>query len=1063
MRLFLYAVLLLATQAAPPLSPPTAAAADEDLTRADTEENELFRLAGSLFESGRYPAAAKHYRDFLRRFSAHRRAPDAQMMLAESLHRQALAEAAGAEKPSEKAFAEASKEYQAALKAIPKGDLLAAAAAFRLGEIEFDLQRHDAALAAFARMQADHPGGLLRGEARILEAQSLLARGRASEAAQVLRALVKDQPFYAGEDRASLALGAALFQVGDSSGALAQLERLEAPLAHLYAARALINLGKPLVAVERLRQLQRADPDGPYREIAAYLIAESFFSAKDYLSAISAYESFLRSWPQSPYRSGSMYKIGLCQYERGDYLAARGSFQSVLQMTPNSEFAELSLYMTGETFLKEGRLKEAGYAYGDMATSFTSALSGNAQFKLAWTLMKQNELPAAETALRQMTVKHPNHPLTPPSLMLLGNVLSRLERHAEAVLAYQQALDMLPAAAMEEERRTELREACLALLNRANLRGKDYGRLVSGYQYILKHVKPTLNPWRAATLLYIAEGYFRQGFYDEALALYRSVLESYPASPESALAVDGTAWSLFRKGEYAKAEAERRKLESYRRRPPPAPTKTVLPDGKLEEGLFVGNEFESATALFNQKRYLEALDAYEAFEKAHPEHPLAAEAALQTGWCYYRLEYYGQSIKAWERVESAYRGTPVAAQAAWSTADTYFRAGQYEQAIATYKRILQAYPQDPSLDHARLRIAQSHYNAKDVPKAIAAFEELLLASPDSSEAVSVLDFLTQLLYRPEAKAAGLESLVRIAEAKPGSLIAARARFRVARHHFEAKDHEAAARELEKVTGSLAGAEEPADAQYYLAESYYALKRYKDAALAYERFTSNYPGDQRLAGAFFHLGAARFQLKDFAEAAAAFRKVVSDWPKAGYAPVALYNSALAYRKLGKWEEAALALKSYLKDHPAAAKTSNAASELVAVYEEHHQFALAVETIKVQREALAKDDALRLELSYRLAEDLGALGQEEAALAEYRALVASAPRSDPYRLSALAKLGELHERKEQWSDALAVYEDMARSSTKPEWAEAAKARAQAAKEKLSQAKAGTPPAPAKGKTQ
>src|SRR5437879_13867932 len=118
----------------------------EDLTWADTECRDLFRVAGDLFEQQKYPAAAKSYRDFLRQFSGDMRAPEAQMMLAESLYRQALAESAALEAPSEKAFAEAEREYHSALGRIPKGDMLAESASFRLGEIGFNLRKYPEAI-----------------------------------------------------------------------------------------------------------------------------------------------------------------------------------------------------------------------------------------------------------------------------------------------------------------------------------------------------------------------------------------------------------------------------------------------------------------------------------------------------------------------------------------------------------------------------------------------------------------------------------------------------------------------------------------------------------------------------------------------------------------------------------------------------------------------------------------------------------------------------------------------------------------------------------------------------
>lgn len=1020
----------------------------EEFEAADTDERELYRTAGRVFEAENYPAAAKNYRDFADKYPKSPRAADAQMMLAESLYRQALKESGASQDLTLKSFGEARGEFDKALRLIPKGDHLAAGAAFRFGEIELNLKRWDAARVAMEKIQADNPGSLLRGEVRLVQAQALLALKQAGEAHRLLKAALSDQNVYEDEPRMQLAYGVALFDVGNSSDALNYLEKLKSPLAYLYAARAHLALGKPLVAIERLRQLIQADPDGPHVELAQYLTAESFFASKDYPSALQSYDLFLRSYPRSPYRPGAMYKIGLCQFEREDYLAARGSFQSVLQLAPGNEFAELSLYMTGESYLKEKRLKEANLAYADMAASFSTPLGGTAYFKQGWTHYKQGEFPAAETTLRMMLQKHPDHALAPAAALLIGNVLVNHKRHADAGKAYQQSLDLLAGNKEPEERKVELREAGLALLSRANLLAKDYGALVSGYQYLLAHVKPTLNPWRAGTLLFIAEGYYRQALYDQALTLYQEILKSFPVAPESSYAVDGIAWAQFAKGEFAAAERERAKLAGYKARPQVAAAKTILADDKIDEALFIGNEYEAAAARYNQKKYLEALDAYEVFEKTYPQNVLSGEAALQSGWCYYRLEHYGQALKTWERVETQYAGTAVAPKAAWAAADTYFRAAQYAQAIAVYQRILQAYPGDVAANHARMRIAQSYYNAKDVVQAITAFEALLAQAPDSPEAGQVLDFLTQLLFLQESKGLALQALTRIADSRPGTPLAAQARFRIARHLFESGDHGAAAQALESIIATLAGKSETMDAQFYLAECYYQLKRYKDAALAYERFVNNYQGDKRFVAALFHLGASRFKIDDYKGASDAFKRLGKDYPTTQYAPVALYNAALAFRKLGEWEEAAIALKTYLKNHPEEAKGSNALMELVAVYEENRQFALSSEVLVSEREKLPEGDLKRLELTHRLAEGYAGQGQEAKALEEWGKAAASQAKSNPFRLAAMVKLAEHYEGEERWVQAAQAYLDISQNAADPALAEGAKARAQAARERISQ---------------
>jgi len=1019
----------------------------EEFTNADTPSRELFRTAGVLFESGNHSAAAKSYREFAGKYGKDLRAPEAQAMYAESLYRQAI-KIAETGASAEAALSEARGEFQKALHDVARGDHLATAVGLRLAEVEFNLKRYAESREAAARVYADSPGGPVRAEARLLQGRALLALSKAPEAFEELRGALGEHPAFGDDPRFALVYGVALFEVGNSSESLRYLEKLDEPFAQLYAARAMVKLGRPLVAVERLRKIESGDPANPLVELARYLKAEAFYVSKDYPTAMSSFEDFLRLEPRSPYRPAAMFKVGLCQFERQDYLAARGSFQSVLQMAAKSEFAEPSLFMIGESFLREGRLKEASLAYADMAASFPGALGGTARFKQGWTHQRQSEWAAAELALKTLLNEQPAHRLAPSAALLLGNVFVSQQRYADAAKVYQQALDLLPGSPLEEERRTELREVVLASLSRANLLASDFSNLVSGHQYLMKHAKPTFNPWRAATLLYVAEGYYRQRLFDQALDVYKEVLATFPAAPESMLAVDGTAWAYFSKGEYAKAFEVWQRLPALSRRPPVAPAKTVLPDGKVSDDILVAAEFEAGTSRFNQKKYMEALEAYEAFEKAHPGHALAVEAALQAGWCYYRLEYYGQALKTWERVETSYPDSPQASKAAWAIADTYFRAGKHELAIATYERILQKYPQDLAANYARLRIAQCHYNAKDMMKAVAAFEALIQSAPDSPEAAQVLDFLTQLLYQPDGSGAALDALERIANARADSPVGASARFRIAAHLYEKGDHAAVVTNLEPLIGRLAGRSELMDAEFFIADSYYQLKRYKDAALAFDRFSSNYPGEKRQAAALFHLGAAHFKLEEHAPAAEAFKKVVTEHGSTVYAPVALFNLALALRRLGKWDEAAVAMREYIKKYPEEAKGSNAVLELVALYEEHRQFPLAVVLLTGLRDPLPADDARRLELTLRLAEIHSAAEDEAKSVVELQAAAASALKTDPNRLAALAKLGEYYERKELWAAAQMTYDDIARHSSDKTWVEAAQARAQAAGARITQ---------------
>ncbi len=1010
-----------------------------------TQAQELYLSAGHFFQTQDYAHSADQYQEFLKRDRNQPGELEAQMMLAESLYREGVAQLSLSPKRAAKILKQAKQAYKKVARDAPSGDYLAESARFRLGEMAFNLGEYDEAISDMERLVSDYPSGTLRGEARLLEAEALMSQKQFSKAETLLEEALKEQPAYAHDPRLKLARGITLFEIGNPSAALSSLSGLDSSLALLYSARANMDLGKPLIAVENLKTLIEKYPDDPSVETSRYLVGEAFFEAKDYTSALQVFNQFLMDFPHSSLRGAATYKMGLCSYELKDYMAARGDFESVEQMNPPGEFAEPSLYMMGESFLKEGNYTKAGFDYSDLSSAYANTLAGTAKFKLGWTQYKRQEYPEAGVTLNSFIVQYSSHPLVPAAAYLDGNVLLSESKYRQAAHAYQETLDLASSSA--NPYRNLIWNPALAMLSRSYLVAGEYGHLISGYQYILKENAPTQDPWHAAALLYIAEGYYRQGLYDQALAIDHEIIHSYPATPESIVAKDGIAWCLFKQGHFEESYQERVKLEALKNASAIAPSKTVVVDENPGADLFVNNQYAEAVTLFNQKKYADALDAFQRFEKDYAQDPRAADAALEEGWCYYRLNYYGDAVKTWEKVESSYASSEAAKSAAWATADTYFRAAQYDKAVLAYQHILEAYPDDAASSYARLRIAQSYYNAKNIPQAIAAFTDVLNNSPGEKEEKEVLDYLTQMLYQPESKDAALKALESLAASQVSNPIGAKAELGLGLYFFETGDYTSAVQNLEEAIPNLSQDKDIRNAQYDLAQSYYSLKRYEDAQRAYERFTENYPDDPRFRAALFRMGTSAFNLKNFEKAASAFHQLAAQYPKSHYAALALYNSSLAYRKLGDWEAAALALKNYINLYPAQAQKSSAASELASVYEQERDYAKAIKDLKSVRSSMKSDDPAFLATSLEIAKDDKAMGDEADSLKEYQAIEASPLKDNSYRLNALADLGRYYEDQKNWALAAKTYDELASSASDPSWRDPARARAEADREKIS----------------
>ncbi len=118
-------------------------------------------------------------------------------MIGESFYRDGIAHLALSPKQAAGMLKEAKKAFKRTVSHCPKGDYLAESARFRLGELAFNLGKYDEAIEAMENLTREYPMGLLRGEARILEAEALMAEQKFSQADKLLDLALKEQPAYA--------------------------------------------------------------------------------------------------------------------------------------------------------------------------------------------------------------------------------------------------------------------------------------------------------------------------------------------------------------------------------------------------------------------------------------------------------------------------------------------------------------------------------------------------------------------------------------------------------------------------------------------------------------------------------------------------------------------------------------------------------------------------------------------------------------------------------------------------------------------------------------------------
>ena len=152
----------------------------------------------------------------------------------------------------------------------------------------------------------------------------------------------------------------------------------------------------------------------------------------------------------------------------------------------------------------------------------------------------------------------------------------------------------------------------------------------------------------------------------------------------------------------------------------------IEPNEELEEDPVYEN-VQRGTALFNEKKYDEALEAFEAALGVDPEREEVIDNAINTaiawGWQTIAEEDYGQALEAFgiamdydDKDPLLYKGAGIAS----------FLAGHYDDAL---QDLLFALEEEPNDKHMLLAVARI-YNIKDAnDQSIKYFEDYLQKAP----------------------------------------------------------------------------------------------------------------------------------------------------------------------------------------------------------------------------------------------------------------------------------------------------------------------------------------------
>jgi TolA-binding protein len=598
-----------------------------------------------------------------------------------------------------------------------------------------------------------------------------------------------------------------------------------------------------------------APPTPTKSSTEAFKEAQDLYSDGNWAAALVAFQNFSKLHPFSSAAPDAIYYQGWCWANQARYQEAINVFQQLITRWTNNVLIPEALLKQSECYRELKDYKKAL----ELAQRFQQQyprheLLPQAMLGEAWAQFKTGNTPQAKAIIRTVQLKFSSNPEAAlNALFLLGQVLTEEKDYKAANAVYRQISRMrtnpratealyLAGEAMFARGETLLRDDKPDDARQSFRDAISYFKGVRSKTTLVRAVERDIAEWnarkgsviaerglpawergaealkrllaqtkekqdlRVLAMFRVANCYQQLDMPEEASVVYQFLKDTYPDDRATEQIWFGLIQTLTQRGQLEKAN---QLSEEF---------KVKFPKSGGAESV----ELLQAESLFGQKRYKEALPAYEraragakdpqiietiefriatchfnlddfekaradfaAFAEKRPDSKIRPDALFLLGLTYYQIADQAAdpkvaqpnleaAVKAYEEVRAKYPQSDKTPLSTFRLGYLYsflgaFDPANYDKAIAAFQEFLTKWPQQTEAAEAMYQIARNHISAQRLPEAIAAFQAVIEKYPDHDLApFSALEIAGayHALGKPAEKIAAFRAFVQKYPAHP---------------------------------------------------------------------------------------------------------------------------------------------------------------------------------------------------------------------------------------------------------------------------------------------------------
>ena len=219
----------------------------------------------------------------------------------------------------------------------------------------------------------------------------------------------------------------------------------------------------------------------------------------------------------------------------------------------------------------------------------------------------------------------------------------------------------------------------------------------------------------------IALMYYNFRHYDEARTRFEAILKAWPTKTEATFAVMNIINSYKDENDWANIEkwTELAVTGGYGDPAQQAALRDQIRMFKL------GQQFDRAVALYEEKQYVEAAREFERIVDADPQSPVADKALYNAAMAYQDAKHWNSAARVFERivVEPRFAGSKFREDALFFLAENNRKFFAFDKAITGYMALLRAFPESKRAFYALYKTAELEEMTGNLGRAAELYEQ----------------------------------------------------------------------------------------------------------------------------------------------------------------------------------------------------------------------------------------------------------------------------------------------------------------------------------------------------